>query len=160
METNYTANENGSMPTPVAVESNPQQPSNRIVGQFSVPVTASVRISLSAAVEVEAIDAEEAAEKVQDQIGTGTLPDDLEVEVYDSACYRASSYGLVQSWPFDVDFQIDDQDCIYLVEGSVDPYDVLCDEIEKLEASISWNVETLTKHKAFLESLIETAVSA
>jgi hypothetical protein len=140
----------------VAVESNPQQPSNPVTALFSVPLTARVRISLSADVEVEAIDAEEAAEKVHAQIATGTLADDLEVEVYDS-CYIDSSYGLVKSWPFDVDFQIV-KESIDLAAGSVDPYDVLADEIEKLEESISWNAETLTKHKAFLESLIETAV--
>jgi uncharacterized protein YdhG (YjbR/CyaY superfamily) len=158
METKNTANEKDSMPTnhTVAVESNPQQPSNPVKALFSVPLTASVRISLSADVEVEAIDAEEAAEKVQAQIYTGTLADDLEVEVYDS-CYIVSAYGLVKSWPFDVDFQIVEES-IDLAVGSVDPWDVLVDEIGKLEESISWNAETLTKHKAFLESLLETAV--
>lgn len=154
METNYTANENGSMPTPVAVESNPK-PSNQ-VKLFSVRVTANVQMDLTGEVTVYAVDAEEAADRVRAQIDDEAVDSDIEMEDFNSG-YRLS-YEDLTHW-FDATLEIDERD-IEVAETDVDPNDVLQAQVKELQNTISWDAEALTKQKAFLESLIETAVAA
>jgi hypothetical protein len=154
---NNTANINGIMPTDtVAVE--PKQSTNE-VKLFEVSVTAEVQLSLTGRVNVYATDADEAIEKVQGQIDTEALDDDLDMEDFESG--YTMPYSDVKN-VYEVAFQVDG---VEVVEDDVDPADVLEVEIENLLASISWNPFALAKHKAFLESLLnegddEQAVAA
>lgn len=140
------SNVNGSMPTPVAVESK-QQPTNN-VKCYEVSVTAEVHVSFTGSVVLYATDADAAVEKVQAQIDNGTLDDDLEMTDDDSG--EPLPCKVVQQI-YNVDFQTDGAQ---VMEEDVEPFDVLQADIKELESQISWNTGALAKHKAFLESLL------
>jgi hypothetical protein len=130
----------------VAVE--PQdQPSNTDVKLFAVDVAADLHVTMSGSVNVYAMNADEAAQKVQGQIDDEILPDDLEME--DGISGIKLTYGDLKNCD---DFYIQ-TDYVEVLEEDVDLADVLLAEVEEIEAGISWNIEALAKHKAFLTSL-------
>ena len=141
---------------PLAVESNQQQSATTDVKLFSVPVTAEVPFDLTGYVRVYALEADQAFEKVQLQIDTDTLDDDLEMEEADWLCRLP--YGQVK-FCYGVNIGINRSD-IELIENDVDPADVLKVEVKELHERVAWNAQKLARHKAFLASLIESAAAA
>ena len=115
---------------------------------YEVALVADAQVSLTGAVNVYAVDDDEAIAKVKAQIDAETLDDDLEMN--DSDSNMTLTYDYVKHCS-NVEFQIDH---VEVVEDDVDPADVLEAEVEQLQANISWNTEALAKHKAFLESLL------
>lgn len=151
-------NKTGSVSTATA-ESTDQPTNNPEMKLYEVSIIADVQMSLTGCVNVYAIDAGEASEKVQAKIDTETLDNDLEFEDSDSS--NRMPYGDVKHI-YDAGFQIDGGE---VVEYPVDPVSVLETEVKELQASIIWKSEALAKHKAFLESLLtedddEEAVAA
>lgn len=122
---------------------------NPKVKLYEVSVVADVQVSLSAVISVYAVDADAAVEKIQTRIDAETLDDSLEMEDSDSGI--SAQYGCVMHC-YNVDFEIDG---VEVIDDDVDPADVLEAELEQLEARISWDAETLSKQKAFLEALLK-----
>jgi hypothetical protein len=118
------------------------------VNLYEVSVVADIQVSLTGCLNVYAANADEAAEKVQSKIEDETLDDDLEMEDPDSGC--TTLYGNVK-WCYGVDFQVAS---VEVIEPNADPFDVLDAEVQELESQVSWNTDSLAKHKAFLESLL------
>jgi hypothetical protein len=122
-------------------------PGTNDVKLFAVDVAADLHVTMSGSVEVYATNADEAVQKIQGQIDDEVLPDDLEMEDWSSGIKII--YGDLKNCD---EFYIQ-TDHVEVVEEDVDPVDVLMAEVEELEAGISWNMEALAKHKAFLTSL-------
>ncbi len=151
-----TANTNESMPATAAVESIGESLIND-VKLYEVRVAADLQLSLRAYVNIYATDADEAEEKVQAKIDDEMLGD-LEMEDPDSGVTIPYSHVRHCSG----DFYTDSAE---VVEHNVDPADLLEAEVEQLQARITWNTDTMAKHKAFLELMLnngdeEQAVAA
>jgi hypothetical protein len=145
--------------TPVAAQSTEQPANSPEVKSYEVSFVAEFQMSLTGYATVYAADPDEAVDKVQAQIDSETLDDDLEMEDCESG--YTMPYSAVKN-VYDVAFQIDSAK---LVEDDVDPFDVLKADVKQLEAHILWNTDALAKHKSFLESLLnerddEQAVAA
>jgi len=159
---------NGSVPTAAAESIDEPMTTSEMEDDYDEPemglydVSLSCRLSLSACVTVYAADEDEAERKVQNKINAQSLDDDLEVENYESG-HRIRFRDVKAFFEYGSnEFRIQN------VEGSIedfDPVGMLEAQVEELQASISWNTDTLAKHKAFLESLLnddgeEQAVTA
>ncbi|MEQ1906804.1 MAG: hypothetical protein ABL888_21660 [Pirellulaceae bacterium] len=138
--------------TAVAVESKEQPINNLSAKLYKVWITADVEEkryrTLSGEVSVCATDEDKAVKKVEAQLKDGTL-DDLEMKDDDDdwtiVAYSDVEENLLRQ-TFTVKLSLD--------QDEVDPDEATEVEIEELLASIDWNTEAMTKHKAFLESLL------
>lgn len=132
----------------VYVERQPQPPSTKDadIKKYIIPITSDIQMTFVGQVEVYAACEAEAIAKVQAQVDTERLDEDLKMEDADSS--YTMPYKDVTRWLgslveiVESDIEIDDDE--------VDPGDVLGAEIEQLQASISWNTDALARHKAFL----------
>ena len=153
------ANNNESMPTEmVAVESRQVTAnSGNTVKLYSVPISADVELSFFGYVPVYASSFDEAASKVQAQIDTKTVSDEILMEDGDTS-FAVSYEQLIDYFGItpeisECEIQVDDSD-------EVDPAFVLKAEVAQLQANISWDLDKQAKLKAFLESLTETHLAA
>ncbi|HEY3443588.1 MAG TPA: hypothetical protein VGK29_22715 [Paludibaculum sp.] len=125
---------------------------SKTINRYFVPVDADVKMKLTGEVEVYAHSEAEAIAKVQDQIDTDILNDDLEMK--DPLTGGVLEYGLVK--------HIDGVNLEVNAVGVEINFDevtleqVLCADIHELESLIPWDAEALAKHKAFLESLSDS----
>jgi hypothetical protein len=147
-------NDNESMPiVSMAVESK-QRPE---IKQYTVPFHRDIEAHFIGSVEVYAANEAEAVAKVQAQIDSETLNEDIDMEDFNS-CLTMSFSDVAG---FDGDsVAIDESDIEENTLDEVDLADALQCDINQLHALISWDTEKPTKEKAFLEALAETQVAA
>jgi hypothetical protein len=118
---------------------------------YRVPVVADdVSLSFTGYVNVYAINDNQASDKVQAHIYAGTLDDDLQMEDAD----YGNTVPYINLNGDGHRIRIDDAG-IEVVEDDVERSDLLETEIKELLKRISWSTDSLTKHKAFLESLLK-----
>jgi hypothetical protein len=148
-ESNFeSANVNGTAPT-VTPESTDQPASDSAMKLYQVSVAADVQLCLTGCLNVYAVDAEEAWEKVQAKIDDESVDDDLQME--DDWSGVTSQYGYLKCCS-GFDIQIGG---VEMVDDNVDPADVLETEVKELQSSIMWNTDALAKQKVFLETLLD-----
>jgi len=156
MVTKNKSNENEFISTDsVAVDSKHKSitPTIAEVKLYGVPIKGSIQAWLTGTVYIYARSEEEAISKVQTQIDTDTVDNDIEMEDYDTGF--TMFYRDTQRLGCDVEIVESDIEVETLDEADLD--DVLRDDVKQLEAQISWDADTLTKQKAFLESLMVAA---
>jgi hypothetical protein len=124
---------------------------------YTVPIVGEIEASLIGHVQVYATSETEAIAKVQAQIAAETLDEDIEMEDVNSG--YTMPYGKMHEWCSEA-VEIDESGIEENTLDEADLGDVLREDVRQLQALVSWDAEALTKHKAFLEKLAETQVSA
>ena len=118
--------------------------------KYLVPVVVEVRLELGGNVEAYATDQPGANAKVQAQIEAGTLDDQL--EFCDAYSGHAMTYAVLKECD-EIEIEIQTEGT-QVVDEDVSSSEVLEAEIEQLDRRIDWDAASLTKHRAFLQSLL------